>query len=285
MAGKILFAVDFSPFSESMLGCVAELAQTGMDEIIVVHVMEGAPSEKNEERLAELARKAGEQGLEVRTRLLTGHPVSAIVDAAREEDVDLIYVGSHGKGFLHRHILGSVSDKVVRLADRPVMVIKCDIKEKKDGYDCEQACSRLLGHILVANDFSKYADRVNPALTRFAQAFCTRVTLLNVQESLDIYGGENATRALTEDTKEDMDHLVEMGNEMGPYCEKVETLSLAGEPAFKILQVAEDIGATLIVVGALGKHEGHGDHIGRVTEKILRRSAVPVMVLKAGPVQ
>ena len=189
MAGKILFAVDFSPFSESMLGCVAELAQTGMDEIIVVHVMEGAPSEKNEERLAELARKAGEQGLEVRTRLLTGHPVSAIVDAAREEDVDLIYVGSHGKGFLHRHILGSVSDKVVRLADRPVMVIKCDIKEKKDGYDCEQACSRLLGHILVANDFSKYADRVNPALTRFAQAFCTRVTLLNVQESLDIYGG------------------------------------------------------------------------------------------------
>jgi nucleotide-binding universal stress UspA family protein len=292
MAGKILIPVDFSPFTESMLGCAQELAQAGLDEVIVAHVMGEAPSsgpnphaerEMNEGRLEELARQAGEQGLEVRTRLLTGHPAGAVLDAARQEDVDLILVGSHGWGFFHRHIPGSVADKIVRLADRPVLVFKCRVKEKKGGYDCVLACPRLLECILVANDFSDYADRVRPALDRFAQAFCTRVVLLHVQEGLDVYGGEVGAKAIAEDARENMERLVEMGGEMGPYCEKVETHAITGEPVPRILQAAGDVGASLIVVGAMGRHKAHGDMIGGVAEKILRRSEVPVMVLKAAP--
>ncbi len=265
MSGKILFSVDFSPFSEKMLGCAAELAQAGLDEVIVLHVMESkmetddgdipaptlaAKKEKAEEKLAEFASVAREQGLNVRALLKSGNPATAVVDTAREEEVDLIFIGSHGRGFFHRHIMGSVSDKIIKTADRPVLVLKCDIKEKKDGYDCENACSLLLGHVLVANDFSEYANRVKPVLDRFASTFCTRITLLYVHEGPDVYGSRSATKTLTADAERNMDQLAQWGNDLGPYLQEVSTMSVVGEPVPKILQVAKEVGATLIVVGA-----------------------------------
>lgn len=289
MAGKILFPLDFSPMSEAMLGCVGELSQAGFDDIVLAHVVEGSPflgsglhakEEEGRGRLEEFAAKAAGSGLKVRTRLLTGHPASSVVKSAREEDVDLIYVGSHGWGYFHRLILGSNSDGIVRLADRPVLVYKCGIAEKERGFDCRQSCPRMLAHILVANDFSRYAERVKPVLELFAQSFCTRVSLLHVQEGFDTFGLEEETRTIAAKAEDKMEALVELGNEMGPYCKGVETYAVTGEPAPRILQMAADLGATMIVAGALGRHEGHGEMIGGVTERILRRSEVPVLVLR-----
>jgi nucleotide-binding universal stress UspA family protein len=54
----------------------------------------------------------------------SGDPAQAIVQVAQVHDVDLIVMGSHGHTGLHRLVLGSVSEKVVRHASCAVLTIK-----------------------------------------------------------------------------------------------------------------------------------------------------------------
>jgi len=57
-------------------------------------------------------------------KLLVGDPASAIVEAAEEENVDLIVLGTHGRTGLTRLLMGSVAENVVRKAKCPVLTVK-----------------------------------------------------------------------------------------------------------------------------------------------------------------
>lgn len=65
----------------------------------------------------------GGKALNLTTKILQGSPVQQIVETAREANVDLIVVGSHGRGFWGR-LLGSVSDGVVHHAPCSVLVVR-----------------------------------------------------------------------------------------------------------------------------------------------------------------
>ncbi|MCL6454889.1 MAG: universal stress protein [Alicyclobacillus sp.] len=65
-------------------------------------------------------------GAEPRAKFTVGHgvPADVICQMARETHADLIIIGSHGKGFVKRTVLGSVSEAVLRHADVPVLVVR-----------------------------------------------------------------------------------------------------------------------------------------------------------------
>jgi nucleotide-binding universal stress UspA family protein len=63
-------------------------------------------------------------GLAAKTRLCTGVPHEEIVAAAREEQADLVVIGTHGRGGVDRFLLGSVADRVIRLAPCPVLAVR-----------------------------------------------------------------------------------------------------------------------------------------------------------------
>ena len=65
-------------------------------------------------------------GITVSFLVWTGEPGESIVSAAEAEDVDLIVVGTHGRGRIGRLLRGSVSEAVVRNAPCPVLVIPPD---------------------------------------------------------------------------------------------------------------------------------------------------------------
>ncbi|MBD1223000.1 universal stress protein [Virgibacillus halodenitrificans] len=54
----------------------------------------------------------------------SGHPSKTICDVAKDQDVDLIILGSHGRGIIDRALLGSVAHGVLQRAERPVLVVK-----------------------------------------------------------------------------------------------------------------------------------------------------------------
>jgi nucleotide-binding universal stress UspA family protein len=74
--------------------------------------------------LEEAADSAARAGTEVRTEILEGDPAEAIVQLGRAREVDLIVVGSRGRGSIAGALLGSVSEGIVHRADRPVLVVK-----------------------------------------------------------------------------------------------------------------------------------------------------------------
>jgi len=297
MARKLLFAVDFSPYTEKLIGCAGELSSVGFKEAALLHVVDtkqhaeyGDEVHPRHEKWTEIAQEemdklvveVEETGLTVKPILKTGHPVDVILDTAKEEDVDLIFMGGHGKNFLHRHLIGSVTEKVLKLADRPVMIQHCRVAKGEDGYSCENVCTSMFGNILVANDFSEYASRVEPILIDLAMTFCTPITLLHVQEGKADGGWRLADEKEKEEVEDEMAKLQDLSGELGRYCSSVKQDIVHGSPASAILGYAEEIGATLIIIGAFGMQGIIDGMLGSIADKVVRGSEVPVLVLKTG---
>ena len=149
MFKKILFPTDFSDPSKRALEYVKELKESGAEEIIVLHVIEdkeipvflgldegdaisGAQLEKTLGIIEENAKQGTraiaielkELGFDVKVRIEKGTAFREILRVEEEEDVSVIVIGSHGKGFVKGILLGSVSEKIIRKCKAPVMVIK-----------------------------------------------------------------------------------------------------------------------------------------------------------------
>jgi nucleotide-binding universal stress UspA family protein len=73
------------------------------------------------EAVTRLAERAESEGIDVETAVRTGNPYEEIVEHARERDVDLVVMGTHGRTGFRRVMLGSVAERVVRSASVPVL--------------------------------------------------------------------------------------------------------------------------------------------------------------------
>jgi nucleotide-binding universal stress UspA family protein len=136
---RILIATDFSPSSEAAWRLAASLATVYRADLVLLHVVAllaydvvyantAAAEEEERQRclrlLDERARAAAAEGLHVRTVVRTGRPGETIADCARDEGVDLVVVGTHGRHGLNRLLLGSVAERVVRLAPCHVLTVR-----------------------------------------------------------------------------------------------------------------------------------------------------------------
>jgi nucleotide-binding universal stress UspA family protein len=149
---KILAPTDFSNFSGFALEWAAYLAQCMKAELILLHVIpeeegriveeiigEGAivqiPKGIRQNVLEERKKKIGEQfnsclsseikrALKVEEVLQIGVPFWEIIKVAKEKDVDLIVMGTHGRTGLAHVLIGSVAEKVVHNAHCPVLTVK-----------------------------------------------------------------------------------------------------------------------------------------------------------------
>jgi nucleotide-binding universal stress UspA family protein len=135
---RILLATDLSPASDGAAIQAIELAHDLRAELLVVSVIDpptlrpvGLGSQRPDQVRA--SREAAAQALVTRGRaagvrvtflIWDGDPGQSIVDAATSEQVDLVVVGSHGRGAVGRFLIGSVSEFVVRNARSPVLVVR-----------------------------------------------------------------------------------------------------------------------------------------------------------------
>ena len=73
--------------------------------------------------VAEALAHLGEPGVQVETAVLSGSPAETLAEAAAAPDVDLVVLGSRGRGAVARVLLGSVSDRLVHISPKPVLVV------------------------------------------------------------------------------------------------------------------------------------------------------------------
>ena len=69
-------------------------------------------------------KKGIAKGLAYRVEVREGAPFYEIIQFAKENDIDLIVMGTHGRGFVGHVVMGSVAEKVVRTAPCPVLTIR-----------------------------------------------------------------------------------------------------------------------------------------------------------------
>lgn len=76
-----------------------------------------------EKLVADALSRLGGSGLQVETAVLSGSPAETLAEAAAAPDVDLVVLGSRGRGAVARVLLGSVSDRLVHISPKPVLVV------------------------------------------------------------------------------------------------------------------------------------------------------------------
>lgn len=114
-----LYVIDTSPYRS------VSLDKIWSDEVLAEHEKEGREATSYVERIGKAA------GVEVESKVLKGHPVEKIISFAEDNDIDMIIVGSLGKGRYERAVLGSVSDKIIRHSKVPVLVVREKHKKEK----------------------------------------------------------------------------------------------------------------------------------------------------------
>jgi len=131
---RILVATDFTDHARNALELAAFLARQSEAEIILCHVIDPTlvipPPKDAPERAASDARAQAETWLQQagiengRVLIEQGHAFAEIVRLARNEDADLVVLGSHGRGAIAHLLLGSVAERVVRKAPCSVLVVR-----------------------------------------------------------------------------------------------------------------------------------------------------------------
>ncbi|MBN2063971.1 MAG: universal stress protein [Sedimentisphaerales bacterium] len=141
----ILFPTDFSEHSLAALDCVVDMANKYGARVHCLHVADDschywlagddalAPVVISEVELGENAQvlmsrfveeKLGVLGDNLKAAVVVGRPFVEIIRYARENNVDLIVMSSHGHGALAAMLLGSVTEKVVRKAPCAVLTVR-----------------------------------------------------------------------------------------------------------------------------------------------------------------
>lgn len=82
-----------------------------------------------EEAVDTVAARGDEHDLTIETAVWEGVPYESIIDYADENDVDLLVMSSHGRSGVSRFVFGSVTERVIRLSDRPVLVVSRDVTD------------------------------------------------------------------------------------------------------------------------------------------------------------
>jgi nucleotide-binding universal stress UspA family protein len=135
---QIMVPLDGSKFAEAALPLALTLSRKTGAAVHIVTVIEPVPAfayeewasaaeEWTKEYLAKLGEAVSEHaGGAVTSSVLSGHVVDALQKESGAKNVDLVVMASHGRGTISRLWLGSVADRFVRQADRPVLLVRPD---------------------------------------------------------------------------------------------------------------------------------------------------------------
>ncbi|GCF13995.1 universal stress protein UspA [Haloarcula mannanilytica] len=138
MYDNILFPTDGSDGANEALEHALELAETHDSTIHVLSVVDStylgsaaaeattieSLQEQTEAVVDETVDDITDHGADVVAERRMGDPYEEIIDYAETEGIDMIVMGTHGRSGLDRYLLGSVTEKVVRTADMPVLTVR-----------------------------------------------------------------------------------------------------------------------------------------------------------------
>ena len=130
---EILVATDFSAAADRAVETAVELARRGGGRVFILHVYELSSfvskdaARDIERKLAALCRRFDDAGVPFTTAWRAGVAADEVVAFAREIGCELVVVGTHGRRGWDRFALGSVAERIVRMAPMPVLTVPSEL--------------------------------------------------------------------------------------------------------------------------------------------------------------
>ncbi|RDZ61965.1 universal stress protein [Haloferax sp. Atlit-12N] len=288
MYERILLPVDESTSSSAVLHHASELAHWDDAEIRLLFVADttrdsvtvvgndvvDALEREGEAVVEEAAETLQNLGVDYSTDVVQGNPAPTIVEYAEEYDYDLVVMPTRGRKGISRQLRGSVTEKVVRLSDRPVLTARMKPDEELT-FPYER--------ILIPTDGSRSAKRATSHCLELAAELDATVHVLSVVDDSalgfdvrSMLSGEESERG----ANEAISKVVEEANEHG-VTKLAETIE-HGSPSEAIREYVEGNDIHAVVMGTTGRSGVDRILLGSVAEQTVRSAPVPVITVSPG---
>jgi len=284
---NILFATDFSPAAAAAVPYAARLAELYGAKLWVLHVSPPAINPMTDpstwDSLEESAAKKRQEqrqlllgtfsGLRPQILIEEGDLRSVFEKTISENEIDLVVMGTHGRTGVGKLFLGSVAEEIFRSAPCPVLTVGPRLA-------VESRRNAAISRILLATDFGPASTAAAAHAIGLALQSKACLTLVNVQEEPKLSNlaqwpeiEASAIRRLEDLVPPEATH----------WCVP-DYLVERGEPAQRILDVAEQQGSDLIVLGIRPSTgvRGAATHLPFTTaHKVVSRAACPVLTVRS----
>ena len=298
MFPRILVPLDGSRLAEQVLPYARTVARRMRSriELLAVNVPLGIDSKSlsqdeehtalgaessDREYLARVSAALRGSDLAVTSTTCDGSPASEIVKAAGKEPGTLIAMSTRGRSGITRWMLGSVTDKVLRAAENPLLIVRARMGESVPD-------DVKIGHVIVPLDGSPIAERLLPHAIAFAKAMRSGVSLIMVTPSPEeqdnrLQGRLSRTERRVYQKLDALarEYLAEVEGELRYQdIQSVEAHVLPGDPAEAILQSSRQIPDSIVAISTHGRSGMGRWLLGSVTDRVVRHSVVPVLVVR-----
>ena len=294
MIKRILCAIDRSPSSLQAFGYALALARWQSARLNLLEVIEeapppgvnraptsdGVPNEtrttlERDLRRVLTARRASDVKVEISLR--NGNVVQEILAQAKTSRPDLMVIGSHGRGGIQRLVLGSVAEKVLRLATCPVLTVRRGVR-------LVRRSRSPFATILCPTDFSAAANKAVAYAKRLAQEADAKLILMTAVEWP--FGDEVTSGAVAElqksiasNASDALTRLLPRPASNGP---RAQAIVAVGKASAAIVKVARARSVDLIVMGVSGRGALDVAILGSTTHHVIREGAWPVLTVRTG---
>lgn len=298
MLQRIMVPLDGSAFAEQALPPALTLARRARARLHLVLVRAVLPLESNAAQAEAYLRSvtdriAAELPGRITSEVLTNeigpleYPLArstvaeVLARAIRQSDTDLLIMTTHGRGGVRRAWLGSVADTLVRLAACPVLLVR----PKENGAATAVEAGAELRHILVPLDGSDRSERALAHAQEIGELFDARYTLLRVVSPLVVpsptgwYAGYTPAPIIEAERAVAIERTEDVAKRMQNIGLNVSVSLLESiAPDAAIVRFAEANAVDLIVMSSVGSSGVRRLLLGSVADKVVRTSAVPVLV-------
>lgn len=295
---NILFATDFSEVSEAALPYVTALSLRYGSTVHVVHILPATlvrPSPVDpalfgsiyeqahsgaQEKIQRLSDRL--KGFPHQTSIRHGKVCDALSEIIREQKIDLLVAGTHGRTGLGKLVMGSVAEEIFRQSACPVLTVgprvasTQGVRESRHNHELSPVQIKFR-QISCATDFKPdSAETVSYALS-LAREFHARLTLLHVIED---YGDRLHDHPGPIDIA--LRKLEELIADHAGLRYPPELLAEFGTPAELILRTANERDTDLIVLGvrSTGGHMGATHLTGSTAHKVVVGANCPVLTVR-----
>lgn len=221
----------------------------------------------------DIARLGEELGVSVRTDLLEGSPPEAICEYLTDNDIDFVAMGTRGRSELERHLLGSVTERVVRTSPVPVLTVR---SESESTALADQEYTDLLLPTRGGDGSELAVDHAISVARRFDATLHVMyvVDIRSQAAKHDIYDIEELVDELQTRVT---DAITSRAEEAGVDSRAV---IQQGTPHSAIQRYADNNGIDLLIMGTHGRGRVEQFLLGSITERTIRTADAPVMTVR-----
>jgi universal stress protein A len=287
MFDKILHANDGSEHAFHALTLALAIAKQNKSELHIICVEEvpylpefvegvreetGTAARRFHGVLQRARAMAEECQVELHTHVIRGHPVRDIIKLAADLKADLLVIGAKGHSALYERMIGSQADRMMQLAQCPVLVVKLPTAK---------AAGPIFDKILHASDGSKHAFHALTLALAIAKQNKSELHMVCVEEVPYIPEFIEEVREETGTAGRRIHGVLQRARAMAEECQvELHPHVVAGHPVRDIVMLVADLKADLLVIGARGHSALYERMIGSRADRMMQLAQCPVLVAK-----